>query len=227
MQISQNNPHGLVYENDRLIVCFGQRSVTSEAFKQTYPHYRFLSVRQTHSDICIPASEETSATEADAHFTGQKHRALMIATADCIPLMIDCPQTNRVAAVHAGWRGVENKIALKTLEKLIQTGSTDKNFSFFFGPHIGPESFEVDEDVCLRLKKSSYCLSDDEFIQFKNNKYLLDLQKIVISQINSICGNNSEIFLSGIDTKTSLDFYSYRRERQTAGRNLSWIVLKN
>lgn len=225
MQTSQNNL-GLLYENDAVLVCFGQRAATKETFKQTYPHFHFLSIRQTHSDICIPATDVASATEADAHFTGQMHRALLISTADCIPLMVYCKQTHRIAAVHAGWRGVENKLTIKTLEKLIQSGSTNKNFIFFFGPHIGSESFEVDEDVCVRLQKSSYDLAPDDFIQLRNNKYFLNLQRIVASQITSVCGKYAEIHSSGIDTKTDLNFFSYRRERQTGERNLSWIVLK-
>jgi YfiH family protein len=225
MQTSQDKL-GLIFEDDQILVRFGQRGVTPDTYKQTYPQYDFLRIRQTHSDICIAASPMAHATEADAHFTALPGSALLIATADCIPLMIHCQQTQRIAAVHAGWRGVENQITVKTLQQLIASGSSENKFSFYFGPHIGSASFDVDEDVCVRLKKSSCNLRDDDYIARRNGKYFIDLQQIVISQIQHICGEKSNIFPSRVDTKTHPDFHSYRRDGQTGERNWSWIVLK-
>lgn len=226
----QNKNLGLNVESSKFICHFGNTKSETTQLKQAFPDFNLLRVRQTHSDIVIeaeyrPETAYEQLTEADAHYSSVKNQALAIATADCMPIMIYCPQTHRAAAVHAGWRGVANKITKKTLNKLIETGSTNKNFEIFVGPSILQNSFEIDEDVFKILKKSQYNLKDGDYSEFKNNKYYVDLTQIVLSQINSATENKAKTHFCNIDTKTNVNFYSYRRGKQTKERNLSFICL--
>jgi polyphenol oxidase len=228
--IFQNTKLGLVVHQKNFICHFGNIHAEIADLQQTYPQFDLLRVRQTHSDIIIQAEYKPQLayedlSEADAHFSSKKNQALIIATADCMPIMIYCRQTHRAAAVHAGWRGVANKITEKTLQRLIQTGSTQKQFEIFVGPSILQNSFEIDEDVFNILKGSHYNLSESDFYQQRNNKYYVDLTKIVQSQIDLATHKNSKVHFCNVNTKTNENFYSYRRGKQTKERNLSFIAL--
>jgi YfiH family protein len=219
------NELSIFFETTDHLVFFGKTTATLEKIIIKYPHYCFLRIRQTHSDICVTASD--FVVEADSHLTSQKNTALLISTADCIPIMVYCRQTNRVAAIHAGWRGAANQITVKTLFELMQTGSTAKDFIFYFGPHILQSSFEISEDVFIMLSASQVGLEEGTYTKKEKNKFYVNLEKIVISQIISVVGNQPVIYSAGIDTKTDLDFNSYRRGKQNHERNLSFIVIKS
>lgn len=228
----QNEPNnlGLVVKRPQFICNFGNTKAEIAELKQAYPNFNLLRVRQTHSDIIVkaefrPETPYEQLIEADAHYSSTPNQALLIATADCMPIMIYCAQTHRAAAVHAGWRGVANKITEKTLNKLIETGSTEKRFEIFVGPSILQNSFEIDEDVFNILKQSQYNLKDSDYSQHNNNKHYVDLTKIVLSQINLATENKAKTYFCNIDTKTNENFYSYRRGKQTKERNLSFICL--
>lgn len=211
------------FQNKNVLVGFGGAQDSFEKTKNEYPELHFKKIKQTHSDIVVEASDQVF--EADAHFSSKPNEALIIATADCMPIMIFCEQTLRVAAVHAGWRGVENKIVEKTLNKLISTGSSQKKLHFWVGPHLLQSSFEVDQDVKDLLMSSQYGLKEEEICFYKNNKYYVDLFKIVKSQIVHVTGLAPKIEFLNIDTQTNSDYHSYRRDQKTKERNLSFISL--
>lgn len=212
------------YQKDNVLVVFGGVVDSIDSLKSQFDNLELKHIKQTHSDIVIEANNKL--IEADAHFTSQKKQALLILTADCMPIMIYCAQTGRVAAVHAGWRGVENKIVEKTLLNLLKSGSSKKEFLFWFGPHISENSFKVDEEVFRLISKAHYNLVESEFSVYKNGKYFINLKKIVTSQIHHIIGKNPAIESTDIDTFTCPEYYSYRRD-QTVKRNTSFICLLN
>lgn len=221
---------GLLVDRSRFICHFGNNRAEIAELKQAYPNFELLRVRQTHSDIVLqaefrPNTPYEQLSEADAHYTAALNQALVIATADCMPIMIYCGQTHRAAAVHAGWRGVANKITEKTLKRLIDTGSTDKKFEIFIGPSILQDSFEIDEDVFNILKPSQYNLKDEVYYKKQDNKFYVDLNQIVLSQINFITENKAQTYFCNIDTKTNENFHSYRRGKHKKERNLSFIAL--
>jgi len=163
--------------------------------------------------------------EADAHFSADKKIALLISTADCLPVLIYCSETQRVAAAHAGWKGVANQIVLKTLQKLVETGSVEKKFELWIGPHILQSSFEIDLDVLKHLQASSYNLSQEQYVYEKDSKYYVDLNQVVLSQIAQVSHPDSVVNYIDVDTKTDLNFWSFRRDKDKAGRNLSFISI--
>lgn len=222
------NEFGFGFKNEKYICFFGNAKTELPQLHSLFPSIEFFRVKQTHSDIVVESKVSLtgdSLTEADAHWTSKANKALLIATADCMPIMIYCKQTNRAAAVHAGWRGVVKRITEKTLQCLIETGSTEKNFDIFIGPSIQQESFEVDSDVYEKLILSTVDVKPTEYSYNLNNKYYINLNKIVLNQIDSITKANSHVSFSEIDTKKILNYRSYRRDKLRAERNLSFICL--
>ncbi len=206
-----------------VLVCFGGRHDSLAELEKQHPKIQFKRIRQTHSDIVTEASD--LLPEADAHYTARANEALLIATADCMPILIYCRQTKRVAAVHAGWRGIENRISEKTLKQLIATGSTKKEFQIWVGPHILQNSFEIDLATLKRLQTAQNDLNATDYVFQRGEKFYVALNKILESQIKNIVATPTQIHFLDIDTKTNSDYYSYRREQMTKERNLSFICL--
>lgn len=225
---------GWVFETTELLVFFGNKKAHLQSLISQYPQYTFLKIKQTHSDVCRRARLEPF--EADAHWSDLEQEALLISTADCLPIMIYCSQTKRCAAVHAGWRGVANKILIKTLEQLAATGSTNRQFKFWIGPHILQASFEVKEECLVLLKKEPFGLSETQYVDDSNNQIKVNLLALVRAQIMfylkkedekiKIQDVESNIEVLAVDTFQDMNLNSFRREREAAQRNLSFIVLK-
>lgn len=212
---------GLTYKNSAIQIFFGNKKSILENIKSAFPHLHPQRIKQTHSDIVVQASDQL--VEADAHFSSEKSKGLLISTADCLPVMIYCSQTKKAAAVHAGWKGVANQIVLKTLNRFIDNGSSLKQFEIWIGPHILQDSFEIEVDVLKQLENASNGLQRNQYSFEKNSKFYVDLNQIVTSQIKQVAGESTVVHLIDIDTKTNLDYWSFRRDKDKAGRNLSFI----
>lgn len=87
---------------------------------------------------------------ADALLVEARGVAALLCFADCVPLVMVAP-SGHFAVVHAGWRGVENGIAVKALHQLMlhEPGlAVDaSSVNVYRGAFIGPECFEVGEEV--------------------------------------------------------------------------------
>lgn len=213
---------GFTFKTPEVLVFFGNAKATLVEIEKKFSSIHFAKVKQTHSDIFIQAS--SGVVEADAHWTMEKHKGLLIATADCTPIMIYNKRSKKIAAIHAGWRGVENKITEKTLRFLSDANATADDFQIWLGPHILQKSFEVQNDVLQLLLNSSY--EKEKSVHFKktDSGFLVDLQGIIKSQISNVHANIPSIFSVAVDTKIDARFHSYRRDKANAGRNLSFIA---
>ena len=213
---------GIGFRQSDHLVFFGGKGCSEQTLCSQYPEMTFQRIRQTHSSIVVESS--SVPVEADAHFASEKNVALVVATADCIPLMVYCRQTKKIAAVHAGWKGIQGNITKNTLQALIANGSTMLDFQFYVGPHIMQKSFETDADVFQALAAANPALNSGEFSSFANNKWQINLEKIMEFQIKNIIKRPLEIYYANVDTKTDERFHSYRRGKHSSERNLSFIA---
>ena len=176
------------------------------------PHW----LTQVHG--CQVSSDDQVLAEADACLTIQPGRVCVVMTADCLPVLITDRSGTCVAAVHAGWRGLANGAIGQTIQRLPVAA---KELLAWLGPAIGPQAFEVGEEVLNRFVE----LHDgyrDAFTTH-NNKWLMDIYRAARVQLAMLGVTD----VSGGDycTYENADlFYSYRREHQT-GRmaSLIWI----
>lgn len=206
---------GFCFQAKNHFVFFGKKNCTIEDLKIAYPSFEFRQTKQTHSDILIQSAQDCESTEADAQFTTDKDVALVVRTADCVPALVYNTETGLILAVHAGWRGVENKILLKSLKYL----NLNKNLNVYVGPHILQKSFQVDLEVKNKLQPRS-----DQFYE-KDNKFYIDLKSILTQQIQTFA--EFHIDSLDMDTQTDTRFNSFRRDKENSGRNLSFIVKTN
>jgi len=223
---------GAVFEDADITAFFGDRRSTPDALALAFPDFKFIGVKQTHSDIVIASPYEDDPPEGDAHFTKEKRLALTVRTADCVPVLIYDPDSGFIASIHAGWRGVENEIVRKTGARLHGRGTDLKRARAWIGPHIGVESFEVGEDVALKLETRldavpAYTdLATAIHPHPSQGKKRVDLLGIVRAQLGSIGIEAERRMEHIIDTVMSPEHESFRRDRERATRQISFIALK-
>jgi YfiH family protein len=134
-----------------------------------------------------------------------------IKTADCVPVLLADPVTNSVAAIHAGWRGTVADIVGEAVRALTQRWQTrPEDIHAAIGPCIGPCCYEVGPEVARQFEIKC------------TGKIHLDLPAENERRLREAGVRN--IWKSGECTFCAGDrFFSYRREREQAGRMLSFI----
>jgi len=176
---------------------------------------------QVHSTNVIELNENPpkNTLETDASFTTTPQVVCTVMSGDCLPVLV-CNQTGTcVAAIHAGWRG----LAAGVIEAAINRMPCDPaTLLVWLGPAIGPNKFEVGQDVKDRFMqfsseaKSAFVPHQEQ--HYLANIYLLAKQRLEKLGINQIYGGEHCTF-----TEEDL-FFSHRRDKQT-GRmaSLIWV----
>lgn len=130
---------GEAAEGDLRIDAAARRRVAGEL--GISPEWAFVS--QVHSAEVVRATEPGSHGEADAIFTTRHALPIAVATADCVPVILE--GDGFAAVVHAGWRGASSGVVAKTLDALAGAGLSVSRAAI--GPSIGPCCYEVGEEV--------------------------------------------------------------------------------
>jgi hypothetical protein len=109
--------------------------------------------RQVHSaNVAQPGDD---LENIDAMVTDRRDCVIAINTADCLPLLLVDPEAGVIAAIHCGWRGTVAHIVDNAVARMIRLGATPANIRAAIGPCIGPECFEVGEEVASQFPAST------------------------------------------------------------------------
>lgn len=169
--------------------------------------------RQVHSDRALDAAPGNCG-EGDALVTDRSRLALSIATADCVPVVIT--DGERLAAVHAGWRGVASMIVARTIERL----DVGRPLFAWLGPAIGACCYEVGTDVAERVVSVSHV---EALIDRPEGRPHLDLHEAIARQLEPFV---FEVRRVGVCTRCHPEaLSSFRRDGKGAGRNLTFAWL--
>ena len=141
-------------------------------------------------------------------------------TADCLPILICNRDGSEVAAVHAGWRGLQAGVIQGTLARM---KSSSEQLQAWIGPGISQDNFEVGEEVRSAFIDS---MQDAETLFKENRKghWLCDLAGLAerVLQRQGVVDVYRHLGCSYRDTD---HFFSYRRNA-TSGRMASLIWIK-
>jgi len=86
--------------------------------------------------------------QADASISREPGLACTVLVADCLPVLFCSVDGQAVGAAHAGWRGLAAGVIDQTVLALCQlAGCPADQLLAWLGPCIGPQAFEVGEDV--------------------------------------------------------------------------------
>ena len=176
-------------------------------------------LQQVHGTAVAHADPGVVAT-ADASWTATPGIACTAMTADCLPALFCNRAGTRVAAAHAGWRGLAAGVLEATLDRL-DTAAAD--VLVWLGPAIGPKAFEVGPEVRevfvnqLPEAASAFAPSHNAG-KFMADIYLLARLRLAERGVTAVYGG-------GFCTVTDPRFFSYRRASRT-GRfaSLVWLT---
>ncbi len=174
-------------------------------------------------------------TVADACITTERGPACTIMVADCLPVLLTDRRGRQVAAAHAGWRGLAGQNGQGVLEHVakafgpVAPENTEDDASeliAWLGPCIGPQAFEVGDEVRVAFVQP-YALAADCFIAHGSGKWLADLpglarQRLAACGVRHIYGNDGSAKWCTVSNPSR--FFSHRRDR-VSGRMAACIWL--
>lgn len=178
------------------------------------------SQKQIHSDIITYVDKPGPVGESDALYTDKINIGLIVTVADCTPIFLYDPYKKVIAAVHSGWRGTQQDILGKTINKLVQVyNSKPDDIYAYIGPSICQKCYEVGSEVAE--------LFDEKYLIPKNDKYLLDVRGNCYDALLNSGIPKEQIEISELCTYEQKDLlHSYRRDGKLSGRMMGVIAIK-
>jgi hypothetical protein len=158
-------------------------------------------------DIFVPIQRHTNKittlknlrSEADGIYTDRKNTPIGVLTADCVPIVLF--NTEEVAVVHGGWRGLFNGIVQNAVEKF-----KNKNLNAFVGANIKNCCYEVQNDFVEKFKTK---FNENGFFEKNGNGIYFNLNEFVRYVLY-----NHQVKLvheTGLCTSCDENLFSYRK----------------
>ena len=219
------------YNDNNLALHVGDNEFDVEANRQLLASRLGLAeqplwLQQVHGTEIVYGPNADGTPVADASYSDKAGAACVVMTADCLPVLMCNRQGTRVAAAHAGWRGLCNGI----LRKTVATFAPDDQLLAYLGPAIGPKAFEVGAEVLQAFQDRAQNPRHMQaikaaFVPALPGKYLADLYALARAEL--ACSGVDAVYGGDYCTFNDAErFYSYRREPET-GRFASLIWLKD
>lgn len=175
-------------------------------------------LEQVHGSRVIHAGETDNC--ADGIWTGQLGQACAVLTADCLPVLLARCDGTAVAAVHAGWRGLQAGVVRAGLAAI---APREQAVSAWLGPAICGRCYQVGDEVYQafmahdrRFQTAFQKDAEPQHWRFSVARAAtIELQNLGVASVHQ----------SALCTACDLQrFYSYRKEGQT-GRfaTLVWL----
>jgi len=200
-----DNP-GYVQKNRQLIVNSLNLPAEPRWLNQTHSTNIQIQTRNTNPQIC----------DADGSFSAERGLVCAVMTADCMPLLLCNRAGTKVAAVHAGWKGMADGIIEHAVEVFDEL---PEGIIAWAGPTIGANHFEIGEEVKQQLAGSNEAYQPS----INPGKWMANLYLLASERLAALGIHNYQH--SDLCTYADKDrFFSYRRDIQT-GRTTSLIYL--
>ncbi len=194
-----------------------QKKFLGEDRTKEFPY--IFHLQQVHSGRVVLAHfKQKKIPQADAAVTNQPGIALVVRTADCLPIFVYDVRRRAIGLIHAGWRSTHKKIVTRTLDAMERYfGTKPRDVRVALGPALQSCCFEVGREFQRFFPNH---------VQERSGKLLFDM----------VGANKQELIERGILKKNIFDcarctfcqkrFFSYRRQGAKAGRMISFCMLK-
>lgn len=178
---------------------------------------RLVRVTQVHGTDTLVAERiaEGPRREADALVAADPAFAVAIRMADCVPVLLACPRTGRVAAVHAGWRGLVGGTIESAVAALERQGVDRGGLVAAIGPCIGVAAYEVGPEVAAICRDAGLAAA----VCAGRPREHLDCFRAAVIRLEAAGIDEARIDGSPLCTFALADeFFSYRRDGARSGR---------
>lgn len=183
-------------------------------------------MKQVHGTTVVDADTVGGEPEADAAVSTKPGVVCTVMTADCLPVLITNVEGTVVAAVHAGWKSLADGIIQKTIRVMRERAPESTGFIAWLAPRIGPESFEVGQDV-LDAMLQHLPNAKDAFTPGEGDRWMADLAKLARMALAAEDVKDEQIVDCDLSTYAHpRRFYSYRRDGEKSGRHAAMIWIK-
>lgn len=174
-------------------------------------------LKQVHGTDCVDLDLAGGPRTADAALS-HDGRVCAVMTADCLPVLLAARDGSVVAAVHAGWRGLQAGVIEQAVRAMRAPGDA---LQAWLGPAIGPRAFEVGAEVLQAFTDADSGALNHFRASNRAGHWLADLPALARRRLRS-CGVNA-VYGGDICTHSDADrFFSYRRDGR-CGRMVSLI----
>ena len=197
---------------------------------------RAVFLNQVHGvrvELLDPATP--NGQPADACITVHRKLACTVMVADCLPVLLTSLDGTRVAAAHAGWRGLAgggDAAGQGVVESIYESFSGFNQYRraqaaikiiAWLGPCIGPTAFEVGEEV-----KAAFVAPQPEaaacFVAIGPGKYLADLPglarlRLQALGVTQVYGNDGSAPWCTVGNPSR--FFSHRRDAGIPGNGFA------
>lgn len=180
-----------------------------------------FDVWQVHSADTVfaeaPHPKEFEYQKADIILTDKPEVTLFMRFADCVPILVHDPVNQVIGVSHAGWMGTVKDVAGATINSMGERyGSDPSDVIACIGPSIGPDHYEVGEDVIQQVKQL-FGEESDQVLHAHGDRIHFDLWKA--NQLLLQQAGVTHIEIAGICTACHTeDWFSHRAEKGRTGR---------
>lgn len=138
-------------------------------------HVQPVTAADRGMDLIAPAPWET-----DGLVTDMPGLCLTVFSADCVPVLLYDPVRRCIAAVHSGWRGTAMSIAVRAVEKMVNSYGCDPGTILCaIGPAISKCCFETHADVPNEMTAALGGLAAPFLEPLPTGKFRVDLKGII------------------------------------------------
>jgi YfiH family protein len=181
---------------------------------------RLAWLEQVHGAAVEVVDRGGLAGRADALVTRETDLALLVAVADCGPVLLFDPDQGVLGAAHAGWRGAAAGVCETTVDAMVGLGAERSRLRAWVGPCIGIDAFEVGEEVAERFAS--------ERVDRSRKRPHVDLAGVIADALAGAGLEPDRIRRSGQCTFALPErYWSYRRDGGICGRQFAWIVRRS
>ena len=178
----------------------GRSGVSPTEARGVSPHAPYFCARRRAGQPVIPAAPPVAEPQVipstDGFLTNARRMALIVVTADCLPIFLYDPKRGVIGLLHCGRAGTVEDIVGVGIEKMREDfGNNPADCVAVIGPSVGPCCYDMD-------------------LWGANEHRLKELGVATVLNCRVCTKCNNDVF------------YSYRAERENAGRMISAIALK-
>lgn len=181
-----------------------------------YEECVFASLLSRDGIKIVGPEDRTKMYECDALVTSEMNVGLVMVTADCLPVVMWDLEKQVLALVHLGWRGVDLRLAQKTVKQMQELGAQADKIQVWVGPGARKDSYIKYGEKLAEFWQNINPVNAEEWKKYvtemrEKDKFQIDLVGFTEKQLEDMGVKLTNIETSKIDTIVDENYFSHYR----------------